>query len=282
MILIADGGSTKVDWACINENKNELFRAQTQGLNPNVVSANEIYSRIINSEKLNIHANDIKRIYFYGAGCGTETPKKNLIEVLNSIFSKATITVDEDILGAVYASAGKQEAIVSILGTGSNSCYFNGLTTEYSSPSLGYSIMDEASGNYFGKKLLKDFFYKKMPEKITFQFNSDFNLNPDDIKLNLYKKENPNMYLATFAKFLIENKNEKYVRKLVRKGFKKFFHLHIKPYNKPVSVPLFFIGSIAYFFQDILHEIALKNSMLIKNVIQRPIDGLIDYHKENY
>ncbi len=281
MILIADGGSTKVDWACIDKNKKELFRAQTQGLNPNVVSANEIHSRIINSEKLNIHANHIKRIYFYGAGCGTETPKKNLIEVLNSIFSKAIITVDEDILGAVYASAGKQEAIVSILGTGSNSCYFNGLKTEYSSPSLGYSIMDEASGNYFGKKLLKDFFYKKMPKKIATQFNSDFNLNPDYIKLNLYKKENPNMYLATFAKFLIDNKNEKYVRKLVRKGFKKFFYLHIKPYKKPNTVPLYFIGSIAYFYQDILQEIACKNSMFIKKVIQRPIDGLIDYHKNN-
>lgn len=281
MILIADGGSTKVDWACIDLNKNEVFRTQTQGLNPNVVSANELQLRIKNSKKLNNHAKYIQQLYFYGAGCGTETPKVDLTKVLNAIFEKATITVHEDILGAVYASAGKQEAIVSILGTGSNSCYFDGLKTEYLAPSLGYSIMDEASGNYFGKKLLRDFFYKKMPQDISNKFALNFNLNPDEIKLNLYKKENPNMYLATFAKFLIENKNEKYVKKLVNKGLTKFFNLHIIPFNKSDTVPLYFIGSIAYFFQDILHKIALKNNMTIKNIIQRPIDGLINYHKEN-
>lgn len=281
MILIADGGSTKVDWACIDLNKNEVFRTQTQGLNPSVVSANELHLRIKSSKKLNNHAKYIQRLYFYGAGCGTETPKVDLTKVLNAIFEKATITVYEDILGAVYASAGKQEAIVSILGTGSNSCYFDGLKTEYLAPSLGYSIMDEASGNYFGKKLLRDFFYKKMPQDISNKFTLNFNLNPDEIKLNLYKKENPNMYLASFAKFLIENKNEKYINKIVKKGITKFFNLHIIPFNKSDTIPLYFIGSIAYFFQDILHKIALKNNMTIKNIIQRPIDGLINYHKEN-
>ncbi|WBX73684.1 hypothetical protein PG913_12805 [Tenacibaculum pacificus] len=162
MILIADGGSTKVDWVALDSNKNEVFRTQTLGLNPNVVSSEELFARIKNCDALKKHQNEIKNIYFYGAGCGTETPKIILKNILVDFFS-ATINVhvEEDILGAVYASAKNKKSIVCILGTGSNSCYFNGNTIEYISPALGYSLMDEASGNYFGKKLLRDFFTKK-------------------------------------------------------------------------------------------------------------------------
>ncbi|CAL2088790.1 N-acetylglucosamine kinase [Tenacibaculum dicentrarchi] len=281
MILIADGGSTKVDWIALNESKKEVFSTQTLGLNPNVISKKKLLTIIENCTDLKEYRKSIKKIYFYGAGCGTETAKSILNEVLNNFFSATTnIVVKEDILGAVYASAKNKKAIVCILGTGSNSCYFNGKNLKYISPSLGYSIMDEASGNYFGKKLLRDFFYKKMPTEIADNFEKEFNLNPDFIKQNLYQNENPNRYLASFAKFMYLYKDTPYIKKLVKKGFKKFFNFHVLAYNKNKKTPVYFIGSIAFYFKDILQDVASKNNIEITNIIEKPINNLIEYHQE--
>ncbi len=281
MILIADGGSTKVDWIALNESKKEVFSTQTLGLNPNVISKKKLLTIIENCTDLKEYRKSIKKIYFYGAGCGTETAKSILNEVLNNFFSATTnIVVKEDILGAVYASAKNKKAIVCILGTGSNSCYFNGKNLKYISPSLGYSIMDEASGNYFGKKLLRDFFYKKMPTEIADNFEKEFNLNPDFIKQNLYQNENQNRYLASFAKFMYLYKDTPYIKKLVKKGFKKFFNFHVLAYNKNKKIPVYFIGSIAFYFKDILQDVASKNNIEITNIIEKPINNLIEYHQE--
>ncbi|SOU85803.1 N-acetylglucosamine kinase [Tenacibaculum dicentrarchi] len=281
MILIADGGSTKVDWIALNESKKEVFSTQTLGLNPNVISKKKLLTIIENCTDLKEYRKSIKKIYFYGAGCGTETAKSILNEVLNNFFSATTnIVVKEDILGAVYASAKNKKAIVCILGTGSNSCYFNGKNLKYISPSLGYSIMDEASGNYFGKKLLRDFFYKKMPTEIADNFEKEFNLNPDFIKQNLYQNENQNRYLASFAKFMFLYKDTPYIKKLVKKGFKKFFNFHVLAYNKNKKTPVYFIGSIAFYFKDILQDVASKNNIEITNIIEKPINNLIEYHQE--
>ncbi|WP_214985441.1 N-acetylglucosamine kinase [Tenacibaculum dicentrarchi] len=281
MILIADGGSTKVDWIALNESKKEVFSTQTLGLNPNVISKKKLLTIIENCTDLKEYRKSIKKIYFYGAGCGTETAKSILNEVLNNFFSATTnIVVKEDILGAVYASAKNKKAIVCILGTGSNSCYFNGKNLKYISPSLGYSIMDEASGNYFGKKLLRDFFYKKMPTEIADNFEKEFNLNPDFIKQNLYQNENQNRYLASFAKFMYLYKDTPYIKKLVKKGFKKFFNFHVLAYNKNKKTPVYFIGSIAFYFKDILQDVASKNNIEITNIIEKPINNLIEYHQE--
>ncbi|MEX6626760.1 N-acetylglucosamine kinase [Tenacibaculum salmonis] len=281
MILIADGGSTKVDWVALDNNKKEVFRTQTLGLNPNVVTSEELLARIENCNELKKHQNAIKNIYFYGAGCGTKTPKEILKNILVDFFSATiNVDVDEDILGAVYASAKHKKSIVCILGTGSNSCYFNGKSIEYISPALGYSVMDEASGNYFGKKLLRDFFYKKMPNKMAIAFEENFNLNPDFVKQNLYKNDNPNRYLASFAKFMYLYKDTPYIKKLVKKGFKKFFNFHVLAYNKNKKTPVYFIGSIAFYFKDMLQDVASKNNIEITNIIEKPINNLIEYHQE--
>ncbi len=280
MLLVADGGSTKVDWIAIDKNQNEVFRTQTQGLNPNVVSLPELKSRIDNCLELKNNKENIKQIFFYGAGCGTDTPKKALNDILSDYFSESKkVVVEEDILGAVYAAASNQKSIVCILGTGSNSCYYDGENVEYISPSLGYTVMDEASGNYYGKRLLRDYFYKKMPTDIAELFRQEYNLNPDDIKHHLYKVDNPNTYLATFAKFMFLHQENKYIKKLVRNGFKKFFNFHILGYNKKKNTPIYFIGSIAYYFRNILEEVAAKNDLKISGVIRKPIENLIEYHK---
>lgn len=281
MILIADGGSTKADWIAINDNKEEVFRVRTLGLNPAVVPQEELRNRIINMFQLINIKESVREIYFYGAGCGTKKPTEILKNTLQDIFFNAEINVSEDMLAAVYASAGKSPSVVCILGTGSNSCYFNGLTMEMLVPSLGYILMDEASGNYFGKKLIRDFYYDKMPKTIAKKFKQSFNLDADVIKHNLYKETNPNMYLASFAKFMFDYKDEKYVKKLIKKGFVEFFKYRILPYNKEKDTPIYFIGSIAFYFKDILEKVAQKYSLEITDIIQRPIDNLVNYHKKN-
>jgi N-acetylglucosamine kinase-like BadF-type ATPase len=282
MILIADGGSTKADWIALDNGKNEIFRVRTLGLNPAVVAKEELSNRIVNMFQLINIKDQVEEIYFYGAGCGTIEPVEILKNILNSIFINAKIVIAEDMLAAVYASSGKEPALVCILGTGSNSCYFNGKEMEMKAPSLGYILMDEASGNYFGKKLIRDFYYKKMPKRISDEFYKQFNLEADFIKLNLYRKTNPNMYLASFAKFMFELKEDKYIKKIIKKGFQEFFKYRVLPFGKTTDTPIYFIGSIAFYFRDILEKVAKKNNHSISGIIQRPIDNLIEFHKNNF
>lgn len=281
MILIADGGSTKADWIAINEDKKEEFRVRTLGLNPAVVSEEELNNRIINMFQLINIKEDVTEIHFYGAGCGTPKPVKILKDILQSIFINAKINIAEDMLAAVYAASGKKPALVCILGTGSNSCYFDGDNMEMKTASLGYILMDEASGNYFGKLLLREYYYNKMPNAIAEKFNEEFNLEADYIKKNLYRMPNPNMYLASFAKFMFEFKEEKYIKRIIKRGFHEFFKYRILPFEKSTETPLYFIGSIAFYFRDILEKVAKKYDLEVTDVIQRPIDNLLQYHIDN-
>ncbi len=281
MILIADGGSTKADWIALDSKKNELFRVRTLGLNPAVVPQEELTNRIINMFQLINIKDEVTEIHFYGAGCGTPKPVAILKEVMEGIFTSATIKISEDMLAAVYAASGTSPALVCILGTGSNSCYFDGTEMHMKVASLGYTIMDEASGNYFGKLLLRDYSYDKMPARIAKQFEQQYNLDVDFIKFNLYRQPNPNMYLATFAKFMFEFKEDKYIKRLIKKGFQEFFKYRILPYEKTKETPIYFIGSIAHYFRDTLEKVAAKYDLEITGVIQRPIDNLLEFHKNN-
>jgi N-acetylglucosamine kinase-like BadF-type ATPase len=281
MILIADGGSTKADWIALDSNKNETFRVRTLGLNPAVVSETELRNRIISMFQLMSVKDEVQEIHFYGAGCGTPKPIEILKKILESIFVNASVIVSEDLLAAVYAASGLEPAIVCILGTGSNSCYFDGENIETNTPSLGYTLMDEASGNYFGKRLLRDYYYGKMPKAIAKKFNEQFELDIDTVKFNLYRQQNPNMYLASFAKFMFEFKDEKYIKRIIKKGFSTFFKYRIVPLKKPLDTPIYFIGSIAYYFREILDKVANKHQMKITGIIQRPIDNLVDFHRSN-
>lgn len=280
MILIADGGSTKADWIALDEHKEEAFRVRTLGLNPAVVSEEELHNRIINMFQLIQVKNQVTNIYFYGAGCGTPHAQKILHDVMKNIFVNAKIVVEEDMLAAVYAATGKEPAMVAILGTGSNSCYYDGQKMHMRVASLGYVLMDEASGNYFGKRLIRDYYYGLMPKYIVEKFEKDFNLDADVLKKNIYREPNPNMYLASFAQFMFEFKEEKYVRRLMKRGFEKFFRYRILPYDLGPETPIYFIGSIAHYFREILDAVAEKNGLKITGVIQRPIDNLIDYHRK--
>ena len=280
MIVLVDSGSTKADWIVLDASKKEVFRTRTSGLNPVVIPEKILHQRILANEQLIRQKDLIKQIFFYGAGCGTEKPSILLSRVLKSVFLNAKIVVKEDLLAAVYASSGGTKAIVCILGTGSNSCYFDGKIAHTNVVSLGYILMDEASGNYFGKKLLQDYFYKKMPKEIARKFEKKYNLDPDEIKRNLYQEESPNAYLGHFAQFMFDYQGHPYIEQIIEAGFIHFFEYRILPYRQPAETPIYFIGSIAYFFSDILQKVAQTYGLKIAEIIRRPIDNLIAYHQK--
>ena len=282
MKLIVDSGSTKTDWISINDNGETLFQTQTLGLNPQVLSENILEERIRNNYEIYQSRKDVYEIYFYGAGCGTEPPKKLIKKVFSPIFKNASFVIKEDTYAAVYACCKPGEkAIVSILGTGSNCSYFDGKNINQKVTSLGYILMDDASGNYFGRQLLRDYYFNNMPQELQIKFKNEFNLEAELIKDHLYKKPNPNTFLAKFAKFLIQNKDLKYSKDLITKGFDIFINNQILQFEYSSEIPLHFVGSIGFHLEENL-KYSLKNRGLIcGKILKKPIDGLVAYHK-NY
>tara|TARA_R110002020_G_scaffold107848_11_gene250262 strand:+ start:1480 stop:2337 length:858 start_codon:yes stop_codon:yes gene_type:complete len=279
MTLITDGGSTKCDWVLLDNSGELVFKTATLGLNPTVVAKEELLFRITSNETLKNVFSNVEALDFYGAGCGTATPRSILKEVLETLFTKAKVNVSEDMAAAVFA-ATTEPGIVCILGTGSNSCYFDGTEIHAPIPALGYILMDEASGNYFGKRLIRDYYYNRMPSEIVREFEEKFNLEADDIKMNLYKKPNPNAYLASFAQFIFTQKEiNPYFYALIKEGISNFIECRILCYEKAHEVPVHFIGSIAHFSEEIIKECFTLHDLELGNIVQRPIDGLIDYYK---
>ena len=279
MRLIVDSGSTKTDWICLNDDGNTVFETQTLGLNPQVLDEYIIEERIINNYDLYQNRKNISHLFFYGAGCGTTQPKKLIKKVFESIFVNANISVKEDTYAAVYSTATKvKKSIVSIIGTGSNCTYFDGENIHQKVTSLGYVLMDDASGNYFGRQMIRDYFFEKMSFDISQKFSESFDLDPNIIKDKLYKKPNPNTYLATFAKFVVENKNNPYCSELIKKGFNLFITNQIEQFTDCKEIPLHFIGSISFYLKNELNECLKKRGMILGNVLKKPIEGLVEYH----
>ena len=280
MRLIVDSGSTKTDWIAIDDSGNILFETQTLGLNPQVLSEAIVEERIINNYDLYRIRNEVDSTYFYGAGCGTEPPRKLMEGVLKSIFQNSTISVKEDTYAAVYAITDPGEpSIVCILGTGSNCSFYDGEIVHQKIISLGYILMDDASGNYFGRQLLRDYYFNKIPKALSDSFAEEFNLGAEEIKTNLYKKSNPNTYLATFAKFVIVNKNEPYIQGLINKGLGLFIENQITQFDNAKEVPVHFIGSISYFLKEELEAKLISYGLTLGRILKKPIEGLVSYHK---
>ncbi|MBP2833611.1 N-acetylglucosamine kinase [Aquimarina sp. U1-2] len=279
MILISDGGSTKCDWILLDDSGEIIFKTRTKGLNPAVFEKSLLEERIRANEELTSYSNKIDKVNFYGAGCGTKKPAAMLKKVLEEFFTNATeVIVQEDMVAAVYA-ATTEPGIVCILGTGSNSCYFDGDHIHMTVDSLGYILMDEASGNYFGKRLIRDYYYKRMPQEVASEFEKRFDLSSDAIKENLYKKDNPNTYLATFAEFIFTSERNGYFYKIVTEGIQEFVENRVLCFPEAQNVPIHFIGSIAHFSEDIIRAAVWPYHLTVGNIVRRPIDGIIDYYR---
>jgi N-acetylglucosamine kinase-like BadF-type ATPase len=282
MKLLVDSGSTKADWIAIDDNGKVLFTSQTLGLNPEVLDKEEIIERLEDKFDISHNKNKASSLYFYGAGCGTERMQKFLTGIFQEYFPNAKVSVFEDTYAAVFATTPKgEEAIVCILGTGSNCSYFNGTELIQKVQSLGYIAMDDGSGNRFGRHLLRGYFFNKMPKELAKEFEAEYNLDVDYVKANLYKEPNPNAYLATFAKFIIKHKDNEFCKKIIRKELKSYTKNYIMQYDNYQEVPVHFVGSIAFYLKDELEQILDKYGIKIGNVLRRPIDGLIAYHVLN-
>ncbi|HLV93331.1 MAG TPA: hypothetical protein VKX34_09430 [Aequorivita sp.] len=281
MILIADGGSTKCDWVLLDSSGNTQFKTTTKGLNPAVLPKAELSKRIKENQTLGQVFNEIKKVDFYGAGCGTPIPAALFKDVLSSIFTSAEVNIYEDTLAAVYATTNSP-GIVCILGTGSNSCYFDGKNVSMPIASLGYIIMDEASGSYFGRQLIRDYYYKIMPADLSLQFSKTYNLDADEIKSNIFQKPHPNAYLASFTQFIFTSPKgvkEPYFHQLLKEGISKFINYRILSFENAHDLPIHFVGSVAHFSKEIIAECFLEKNLKLGNIIQRPIDGLIEYYR---
>ncbi|MFC5683800.1 N-acetylglucosamine kinase [Flavobacterium sp. MAHUQ-51] len=282
MKLIVDSGSTKADWIAIDDHGKILFTTQTLGLNPEILEGDQIIERL--DDRFDIQQNKklATHLYFYGAGCGTDRMKIALKEVFQNYFINAQIVVEEDTYAAVYATTPKDEkAIVCILGTGSNCSYFDGTVLHQKVQSLGYIVMDDSSGNVYGKELIRKYYFNKMPKELAVEFEKEYNVDPDFIKNKLYKEENPNAYLATFAKFLIQHKDTEFCQKIIRKGMKSFIKNYVMQFDNCKEVPVHFVGSIAFYLKEELERAFDKYDLQLGNVLRRPIDGLISYHIAN-
>ena len=282
MILVVDSGSTKTDWIALDNEGLEIFSTQTLGLNPQMLSNEILNERIKNNFDIYKNRKLVNKLFFYGAGCGVKDTQNRILKVFKSIFVNSEFDIKEDTYAAVYSAVDKGiPSIVNIIGTGSNCSYYDGKNVIQKVQSLGYVLMDYASGNYYGKYLIRAYYFNKMPEYLRDEFSNNYDLSPNSIKNKLYREENPNTYLAGFARFLIENKSNEYFKEIIFKGLERFIDYQILQYDDFSKVDIHYVGSIAYYLKDEITKIGKKYNLKTGKFIQRPITGLVDYHKRN-
>lgn len=276
MILVADSGSTKTDWALVDsEGSDQKFK--TAGLNPFFLTDKEMVKEIAKQEGLVAEAENVKEVYFFGAGCSSPDKRETVSNALSQFFKQAYVSVDSDLLGSAYATCGHEPGLCSILGTGSNITYFDGENTFDGKHGLGYILGDEGSGSYFGKKLVTDHLYGKMPEDVNYLFKKKFDVNKATVIGNVYHKSGANYYLASFAAFLGEIKETLYGKNLITEGLTEFVNTNIKSYENYPELKCHFVGSVAWYLREELQEICAENCIQIGKIIKYPINDLVKF-----
>lgn len=273
MKLIAESGSTKTDWVIIKGNK-VIDRQQSPGINPFFQTTQEIVSSI----QFLRNIAPIDEIHFYGAGCANAEKNQIIINAFSEIQPKANCHVASDLLAAAHALCGTSEGIACIMGTGSNSCHFNGKEIVTNISPLGFILGDEGSGAVLGKKLISDILKDQAPTEITEAFFCSYDFSPAQIINRVYREAFPNRFLAQFTLFLKQNISHTYIRNMVLNSFNDFFTRNILQYSDCKKLPIHFTGSIAFHFQSELKQIASQFGLTIGTISQSPLQGLIDYH----
>lgn len=281
MIIIADSGSTKSDWILVEKDGSSVGNYQTIGFNPFFHDEDFVEQNTIKNADLIQFADKVEKLFFYGAGCSSPALNKKIEIGLQRVFKNAEITVDHDLLGAAYSCYNGEPNIACIIGTGSNSCLFDGENVYEEVPALAYILGDEGSGSFFGKKLLAAFLYKKLPADIHKNFVETFNITKDDIFNNVYKKPHANVYLASFTRFISAYKNHPYFHKMLVEGMFLFLETHVCCYENYQKLPVNFVGSVAFHFEDELKVAAKRLNINIRSVVKKPINGLVQYHLKN-
>ncbi|MBC6492154.1 N-acetylglucosamine kinase [Flavihumibacter stibioxidans] len=277
-ILIADSGATKCEWCVVDKGKikKTVF---TLGISPYFFSGQQVEDLVRRDLYPEISRYKIEAIYYYGTGCKNPANQKMIRNAIRKVFPSIEVTVDNDLMGAARAVCQHEKGIACILGTGSNSCYFNGKKIAKNSPGLGYVLGDEGSGAYLGKKVIQYYLYNTFDEELRFRFEDKYKMKDVDILDSVYKQPLPNRFLASFTLFLAENRGHYMIENIIEDGLNDFFFQHVIKYNESWKLPVHFVGGVAYGFRDVVMELCSSYELELGTILQHPMEGLIVYHK---
>lgn len=277
-ILIADSGATKCEWKLVQKTgKNKSII--TQGISPYFLNKDQIVDLLTGELLPKLRQTIISHIHFYGTGLNNAANVVIVKKALKKLFPVAKAEVQTDLLGAARALCGRKKGIACILGTGSNSCYYNGRRIVKNSPGIGYILGDEGSGAYLGKKLVQYYLYNTFDEELKARFEKRFQVSPIEILDHVYKQPLANRYLASYAIFLTENRGHYMIENIIEDGLNDFFFTHLYKYRESWTLPIHFIGSIAFGFKDVLKDLCHTYELELGNVIKTPMQGLLSYHR---
>jgi glucosamine kinase len=279
-ILIADSGATKCEWT-LAETRKKHRTVFTQGISPYFLNTPQIEAIIRNELLPGLKQYSVDAVYYYGTGCSSPENAKLVKKAITNVFKGAEVQVTHDLMGAARALCGKEKGIAGILGTGSNSCYYNGKKVVKNSPGLGYVLGDEGSGAYLGKKVLQYYLYKTYDEELTYKFEAKYKgINAVEILEYIYKKPLPNRYLATFTLFLAENRGHYMVENIIEDGLNDFFFTHLCKYGESWKLPIHFTGGVSYAFRDVVKDLCHSYEFELGQILKNPMQGLLKYHVE--
>lgn len=279
MILIADSGASKTDWRILNADGG-IEQAQSIGYNP-YYQPIEQFDQEVREVLVPQVKHRVEKIFYYGTGCSSDKNRQMIRMALERYFTDAHIEVWHDLLAAARALCGEDPGIACILGTGSNSCYYDGVRIVENVTSLGYVLGDEGSGAWMGKKIVADYLRKDLPEKLWDYFKKRFPMDRDEILSRVYSQEMPSRFLGSFSHFIFQHLKEPYCYKLVYDGFSEFMEKNVMRYEKYDELKVHFVGSVAFYFSDILRQVANDKGITVKNILESPIAGLTLYHKKD-
>jgi len=276
--LIADSGATKAEWCLIHQGKKKaLF---TQGISPYFLDQEQIRTLLEKELLPKLRKVVPDAIYYYGTGCANKTNAAMISRALKQLFPKTKTEVTHDLMAAARALCGRQKGVACILGTGSNSCYYNGKRIIKNSPGLGYVLGDEGSGAYLGKKVIQYYLYQTFDEDLRARFDAKYLTHTQEILENVYKKPLPNRYLASFALFLAENRGHYMIENIIEDGLNDFFFNHLLRYPESRRYPVHFTGGVAFGFKDVLQQLCESYGFQLGRVLKNPMPGLIAYHQK--
>jgi len=279
MILIADSGATKTTWCLFGGPRKKTV--QTQGISPYFFTAPQITALLQKELLPKLKNAAIEEIFFYGTGCSNPANVALVTTAIKAALPQAKkVSVQSDLMAAARALCGNAKGVACILGTGSNSCVFNGKKIVKNNPAPGFILGDEGSGAYLGKKVVQHYIYNTFDEELMHKFNLKFNTGYTQIVHNVYKEPLPNRYLASFTTFLSENRGHYMIENIIEDGLSDFFFNHLYKYTETWTMPIHFVGSIAFYFKDVLQDLCNSFELQLGKVIKAPIDGLVEYHSK--
>jgi N-acetylglucosamine kinase-like BadF-type ATPase len=277
MILIADSGGSKIDWRLLNSD-GSIGQANTPGFNPYYQPIEDLH-KTIKESIAPIAKEQVDNVYFYGAGVSSEKNQLVIKETFLSFFPKAQVEIGWDLLAAARALCGHEPGIACIMGTGSNSCLYDGKQITGNVANLGWILADEGSGANIGRKFLVDYLRKKFPATLEKQFHERFPFTREEFLEKVYQHEKPSAFLASFMRFIFQHLKEPYCHKLVYSSFAEFYENNVMQYPDYKNLKVHFTGSVGFYFSDILRQVANDKGITVKNVLESPIAGLTLYHR---